>query len=108
MKKSIKNLRKGIDAVDGKLVKLLNKRACISLEIGKVKIRKGSGIYAADREREILRRLAALNIGPLTQEQIESIYREVMSSMLALEKPIRIAYLGPEASFTHLRLIMWR
>ncbi|MBU2541916.1 MAG: prephenate dehydratase [Candidatus Omnitrophica bacterium] len=102
---SIKNLRKTIDSIDKNILQLLNKRANMSLKIGKVKIHKGTSIYAADREREILKRLSLMNKGPMTKSALEAIYREVMSSMLALEKPIKIAYLGPEASFTHLAAI---
>jgi chorismate mutase/prephenate dehydratase len=102
MKKNIESLRRIIDSVDKTILELLNKRAQVSLRIGKLKLDKGTGIYAADREKKILMQLAKLNSGPLSTDAIESIYREIMSSMLALEKPLKIAYLGPEATFTHL------
>ncbi|MEW6008053.1 MAG: prephenate dehydratase [Candidatus Omnitrophota bacterium] len=105
MSANIKKLRKAIDAIDKNILLLLSKRAHISLDIGKVKLDKGAGVYSADREKQILSRLSNLNKGPLSQEAIEAIYREIMSSMLALEKSVKIAYLGPEASFTHLAAI---
>jgi chorismate mutase/prephenate dehydratase len=101
----IKKLRKVIDGIDKHILDLLNKRASVSLDIGKLKLKKGHGVYAADREKEILGKLANANKGPLSQSSLETIYREIMSSMLALEKPIKIAYLGPEATFTHLAAI---
>ncbi len=102
MRKSIEKLRHAIDGLDSNILQLLNKRAKVSLDIGKIKMDKGAGIYAADRERQVLKKLANLNKGPISQESVEAIYREIMSSMLALEKPIKIAYMGPEASFSHL------
>ena len=98
----INSLRKKIDAIDAKLVRLLNARADISLAIGEEKLKSKKGIYAPDRERELLLRLRALNKGPMTEEALEAVYREIMSSSLSLEKELRIAYLGPEASFTNL------
>lgn len=102
MKKSIERLRHAIDGLDSNILQLLNKRAKVSLEIGKIKMDKGAGIYAADRERQVLKKLSNLNKGPISQESVEAIYREIMSGMLALEKPIKIAYMGPVASFSHL------
>lgn len=99
---SIQVLRKKIDALDGRIVNLLNDRARLSLTIGKEKIRKGKAIYAADRERQVLDRVKLLSKGPLKSDALAAVYREIMSGSLALEKPLRIAYLGPQASFTEL------
>jgi len=95
-------LRKKIDALDAKIVGLLNDRAAITLSIGKEKIKNKKPIYAPHREHDVLKRLKALNKGPIQNEAIEAIYREIMSASLALEKPLRIAYMGPEATFSHL------
>lgn len=99
---NLKNYRKKIDAIDSKIISLLNERAKISLVIGKDKLKNKKGIYAPDREKEIFKRIRALNKGPMSVGAFESIYREIMSSSLALEKSLKIAYLGPKASFTNL------
>lgn len=93
--------RKAIDALDKKLVALLNDRTRHVLEIGSIKRQAGEEIYAPHRERQVLQRIARLNKGPITDDSLKAIYREVMSSALALEKSMTIAYLGPEATFTH-------
>jgi len=99
---AFKTLRSQIDKIDKKIVSLLNKRAKITSGISRLKRRQGKSPYSPDREREVLRKIVAMNQGPLTTQALEAIYREVMSYSLSLEKPIRIAYLGPEASFSHL------
>ena len=98
----LNSLRKKIDILDRKLVELLNQRAQLSLAIGKEKVKSGKGIYSPNREKEVLRHIKALNDGPMSYEDFEAIYREIMSSSLALEKSLRIAYLGTEGSFTHM------
>jgi len=102
---SLEKLRKKIDKLDSQIVKILNKRADVSLEIGDLKSRQNKGIYSPAREKEILKRISKLNKGPLTTSALEAVYREVMPGSLALEKPLRIAYLGPQATFTHLAAI---
>jgi len=98
----LKNLRKKIDNLDKNIIKLLNLRAKITLDVAKVKGKSGKSIYAPERESEVLNKVSLLNCGPLDTEAISAIYREVMSASLALEKPIKIAYMGPEASFSNL------
>jgi chorismate mutase/prephenate dehydratase len=98
----LKNLRKQIDNMDKKIIQLLNKRAKITLNIARLKRQSGKSIYSPDREREVLRKIAIINRGPLSKDALEAIYREIMSCSLSLEKPLQIAYLGPEASFSHL------
>lgn len=99
---NLKELRHKIDELDKRIVQLLNERTGLVLEIGKLKSDEGKGAYAPDRESEIYHRLDELAQGPLSKESLKAIYREVMSAALALERPLTIAYLGPEASFTHL------
>lgn len=99
---SLNDLRKKIDVIDKRIVLSLNQRAKLSLAIGKEKIKSKKGIYAPHREKEVLERLEALNKGPMSQGDFEAIYREIMSSSLALEKSLRIAHLGTQGSFTHL------
>jgi chorismate mutase/prephenate dehydratase len=98
---SLKKLRSKIDYTDKAIVGLLNLRANITLKIAEIKRKLGKSIYCPDREREVLKCIAILNKGPLKTDALQAIYREIMSSSLALEKPLKIAYLGPEATFTH-------
>src|SRR4051794_20535908 len=93
--------RKAIDKLDAQIVKLLNERTKHVLQIGELKLKAGEEIYVPHRERAVLDRLCKLNEGPITNESLRAIYREVMSSALSLEKTLTIAYFGPEATFTH-------
>ncbi|MCX7886075.1 MAG: prephenate dehydratase [Verrucomicrobiae bacterium] len=102
MKDKLKTLRSRIDAIDRRLVRLLNERTRYVLEIGKIKHALGEEIYAPEREDAVLRRVTANNKGPLRDDSLRAIYREIMSSALALEKPLTIAYLGPEATYSHM------
>ena len=90
-----------IDRLDMHIVRLLNERTKHVLAIGDMKLKAGEEIYAPHRERAVLQRICQSNEGPVTNEQLCAIYREIMSSALALEKTMSIAYLGPEATFTH-------
>lgn len=95
-------LRKKIDSLDHNIVELLNQRLELASEIGKVKRSKGGPIYVAEREDAVLRKICEINKGPIKNEALCSIYREVMSAAIALEKPLLIAYLGPEATNSHI------
>ncbi len=92
------HLRSKIDAIDAEMVELLNRRAVVSLEVGKAKLKNKKGIYASDRERQVLDRIKGLNKGPMPNGAFEAVYREIMSASIALEKPLSIAYLGAEGS----------
>lgn len=98
---SLEPLRQGIDAVDDQIIELLNQRASIAQEIGVIKARAAQRAYAPDRERQVLERLVARSKGPLTEGGLRLIYKEIISASLALESPLQIVYLGPEATFTH-------
>src|SRR5262245_13518683 len=93
--------RHAIDQLDEEIVRLLNARTSHVLAIGNIKLQNGEEIYAPHRERAVLQRITRLNKGPITNDSLRAIYREVMSSALSLEKTMTIAYLGPEATFTH-------
>jgi len=93
--------RKSIDRLDAQIVKLLNERTKHVLAIGEMKLKAGEEIYAPHRERAVLQRICRLNPGPISAESLRAIYREIMSSALSLEKSLTVAYLGPEATFTH-------
>src|SRR4030042_3840554 len=99
---NLKKLRKAVDNIDKKIIRLLNLRAKNTLDITKLKLKSGKSIYSPDREREVVKRIALLSKGPLGAQALEAIYREVMSSSLSLDKPLQVAYLGPQATFTHL------
>lgn len=99
---NLNDLRIKIDALDKKIIALLNARTDLVLEVGKIKAESGKEIYAPERERQIYDKLSRISKGPLSKEALMAIYREIMSASLAMEKPLRIAYLGPEASYTHL------
>lgn len=98
---SLEELRNQINELDNQLVKLLNERARIVVEIGKLKNKTGGQVYAPDREREVLERIIKSNKGPLPDKCLIAIWRELMSGSFALERPLRIGYLGPDGSFTH-------
>lgn len=93
--------RQAIDKLDWQIVKLLNERMQHVIEIGRLKKASGQEIYAPHREQAVLKRVSRLNKGPLADEAVRAIFREVMSGALAAEKPMSIAYLGPEATYTH-------
>src|SRR3954462_9601533 len=98
---SLEDLRRRIDALDQQIVPLLNARARVVVEIGKLKQQSGVPIYAPDREKAVLEKVRALNKGPLADRSLEAVYRELMSGSFALEKPLRIGFLGPEGTFSH-------
>ena len=98
---NIPDHRKAIDNYDTQIVKLLNERTRHVLAIGEIKRKGGDEIYAPHREKAVLQRICRKNDGPLTNDSLRAIYREVMSSALSLEKSLTVAYLGPEATFTH-------
>ena len=95
-------LREKIDQLDKQIVDLLNERAKVVIDIGHAK-RQGAGpVYAPDREQRVLEQIRAHNQGPLPDPCLEAIWRELMSGSFALERPLRIGYLGPAGSFSHL------
>ena len=98
---SLSEHRQAIDKLDTQIVRLLNARTRHVLAIGEIKLAAGEEIYAPHRERVVFDRVCKSNAGPITNDQLRAIYREIMSSALALEKTMTIAYFGPEATFTH-------
>jgi len=98
---SLEELRNKINELDHKLVQLLNERARVVVEIGKLKNKADRPIYAPDREKEVFARISEANKGPLPDKCLIAIWRELMSGSLILERPLRIAYLGPGGSFSH-------
>ena len=98
MADDIEKLRREIDGVDDQLLALLNQRADLARRIGTLK--GASPAYRPERETEILRSLARRNSGPLPSERATAVFREVISACRAMEAPIRVAYLGPQGTFS--------
>jgi chorismate mutase / prephenate dehydratase len=98
-------LRAKIDDFDKQIVRLLNERSKVVVEIGKLKQVSGTPVYSPDREKVVLDNIRKLNAGPLADRCLEAVYRELMSGSFALEKPLRIGYLGPAGSFSHAAAI---
>jgi chorismate mutase/prephenate dehydratase len=94
-------LREEIDRLDEQIVALLNRRARCVQEIGQLKADAGTPVFSPDREQQILDRIRRLSEGPLPPQSLQAIYRELMSASLALERPLRVACLGPAGSFSH-------
>ncbi len=95
-------LREKIDAVDAQILQLINQRARYAEEVAKTKMAQGESgsFYRPDRESLVLRRIQDLNSGPLSNETAMRFFRELMSACLALEKPLDVAFLGPEGTFS--------
>lgn len=102
---SLAPLRARIDELDARLIETLSERARVVVEIGRVKQGEGAPTYAPHREQEVLRKVLAANPGPLPDRSIEAIYRELMSGSFALELPMRVGYLGPPGSFSHMAAV---
>jgi chorismate mutase/prephenate dehydratase len=98
----LKDLRHKIDDIDLRILKLLNDRAKIVLDIKEAKKNSHLRVYSPARESEILNRIQRLNTGPFPSEAIVSLYREILSTSRSLQQPLKVAYLGPSATFTHL------
>lgn len=99
---TLDELRKEINKLDREIVELLNRRAEVVVKIGEIKAVDGTPVYAPDRERGVLDRIREASKGPLPDKALMAIYRELMSASFSLEKPLRISYLGPEGSNSHL------
>lgn len=99
----LSQLRRKIDELDQKILEYLNHRMILAREVAKKKRETGKEIYAPERESEIYQKIDKTTTeGGVPKDALKAIYREIMSASLALEKPLTIAYLGPEATFTHL------
>lgn len=98
-------LRGKIDEIDHKLVELLNRRTECAIEIGEIKAKEEDfervNAFRPEREAQILQRIRDLNDGPLSDAQVELIFREVISTSIAFQQPISVAYLGPVGTYSH-------
>jgi chorismate mutase / prephenate dehydratase len=100
----LKPLRAAIDALDAKITGLLNERAQLAMEVGRIKHAAGAPVYRPEREAEVLRRIGEANTGALPAESLTAIFREVMSACRALERRLTVAYLGPAGTFSESAL----
>lgn len=96
------DVRRGIDSIDEQLIELISERGRLAQQIGRLKAADGTPIYAPDRESNILQRVCERNSGPLPDSVMLAVYREIMSGSFALERALRIAFLGPLGSYSHL------
>ncbi len=102
---SLESYRAQIDKIDLQILELINKRAKCAVKIGELKNDGGSPIFAPAREEEVISNLIRHNQGPLTETTIRAVYREILSGSRALQRVLKVAFLGPEYSFSHLAMI---
>lgn len=98
---SIETIRRKIDEVDAKILAQLVRRALLAKDIGRVKSKTGSEIYSSAREQEIINRLISKKIAPLHEEDIDAIFREIFNACRNVQRKLRVAFFGPEATYTH-------
>lgn len=102
MEESITRIREEIDRIDSELLQLLSRRMELAAEVGRIKASKGIPLFHPEREELIFQRLQRINPGPLSEESLRSIYREIFAASRLIQCRIRVAYLGPEWTYSHL------
>ena len=106
--KTLSEIRDAIDAVDQELQRLINERAALAKAVAEIKLAEAAKtgaapvFYRPEREAQVLERVMARNSGPLPNAEVGRLFREIMSSCLALEQPLAVGYLGPIGTFTEL------
>lgn len=100
MSLNLPELRIQIDDIDQQLLSLLNRRASVAQAVGEVKKREGTPFFRPDRVAQVIEKIQRSNEGPLKGEHLAAVWREIMSACLALESPVRVAYLGPSGTFS--------
>ncbi len=105
--KELNDVRQNIDSIDRQMLDLLNKRAELAIKISEIKKKKGLSFYDPVREKSVINNLVKLNKGPFPDDTIKTLFREILSATLALQESQKIAYLGPEGTFTHLAAIKY-
>ncbi|TNE78853.1 MAG: prephenate dehydratase [Gammaproteobacteria bacterium] len=99
--KELGQLREQIDSIDDRILALISERAKCAQRVAEVKVAAGETVfYRPEREAQVLRHIMAKNEGPLDNEEMARLFREIMSACLALEQPVKVAFLGPEGTFT--------
>jgi chorismate mutase/prephenate dehydratase len=103
---SLEELRGKIDAIDVQLQQLISERARVARQVGEVKgLSRTADFYRPEREAQVLRKVVERNEGPLRDEEMVRLFRELMSACLAQEEPLKVAYLGPEGTFTQAAVL---
>ncbi|MEP7313748.1 MAG: prephenate dehydratase [Pseudomonadota bacterium] len=107
LRPGLEKIREQIDAVDVQIHQLINMRAQLARQVGVSKHKDGHTVdfYRPEREAQVLRQALQRNDGPLRDEEILRLFREIMSACLAQEKPLKVAYLGPEGTFTQAAVL---
>jgi chorismate mutase/prephenate dehydratase len=100
--KQLQDLRRQIDALDDQILDMLNRRAEVVIAVGKTKQDNRGAYFVPSREASIFDRLIANNPGPFPEEGVRRVYREIISASLSLEQPLKVAFLGPQATYTHV------
>jgi chorismate mutase / prephenate dehydratase len=101
----LKSLRNQIDKLDLQILKLVSERASVAADIGRMKNDQGSEVFSPAREEEVLKNVIEANKGPLDEGTIRAVFREIISGSRALQKIVKVAYLGPEYSYSHLAAV---
>jgi len=102
---NLKSLREKIDKIDSHILRLLNQRTRAVRGIAKLKAKAKQEFYAPHREKKIVESLLKKNKGPLPNEALRGIFQEILNASRSIQKKLRVAYLGPEATFTHLAAV---
>jgi chorismate mutase/prephenate dehydratase len=102
---SLSTLRRELDSIDREIVEAMNRRAEVAQRIGVLKQTGGRCVFDPQREAEVLKRAVAGNRGPLSGETVQSVFREIVSGTRAVQTAVRVAYLGPEFTFSHLAAV---
>ncbi|KAF1013057.1 MAG: P-protein [Burkholderia gladioli] len=103
----LKPLRERIDAIDTRLIALLNQRATVALEIGEIKKEFKVPVFRPEREQQVIERLQEMSEGPLVGEHINTIWREIMAASRSLEKTIRVSFLGPIGTYSEQAMLAY-
>lgn len=100
----LNKIRQKIDELDREIQSLISERAKCAQQVAEVKMRAGDEamFYRPEREAQVLRAVKERNTGPLTENEMARLFREIMAACLALEQPIKVSYLGPDGSYTHM------
>lgn len=102
---TLAEIRQQIDGIDVEIQKLLNERAQAAVAVAAIKLAGANGdsidLYRPERDAKILKEVVSRNTGPMDVKSVQRIFKEIISASLSLEAPMRIAYLGPEGTYTH-------
>lgn len=101
----LSKLRNDIDLIDGQIVRLLNERGEKALKIGEVKTSNKKTFYNPTRENEVYKNIISDNKGPLKNDHLRNIFREIISACISVQSGIKVSYFGPEGTFTHIAAI---